>query len=122
MRAHGVPNFPDLRSTAMQIEGNGPTMSVNGVALDAPAYRAARTQCERYLPSMPATQVETAQSRQRGLEFARCMRSHGAPNFPDPKLLPGVGGNQEAYLPGVNPQSPAIQTAAKACGGGPKGP
>ena len=50
------------------------------------------------------------------------MRSHRVPNFPDPKVTTGPDSNQEAYLPGVNIQSPAVQSAANACGGGPKGP
>jgi hypothetical protein len=50
------------------------------------------------------------------------MRSHGVPNFPDTQVMPGVGGNHVAYLPGVNINAPAVQSAAKACGGGPKGP
>ena len=50
------------------------------------------------------------------------MRSHGVPNFPDPKVISSSGGNQLVYLPGVNQQSPAFEGAAKACGGGPKGP
>jgi len=50
------------------------------------------------------------------------MRSHGVPNWPDPKIITGAGGKQQAYLPGVNLQAPAVQAAAKACGGGPKGP
>jgi hypothetical protein len=54
-----------------------------------------------------------------GIKFADCMRSHGVPNFPDPS--PGGG----IQIPnGVNPQSPAFQSAQKACfgsapGGGP---
>ncbi|MGO9907797.1 MAG: hypothetical protein ACLPY3_19075 [Solirubrobacteraceae bacterium] len=56
------------------------------------------------------------------MNFAKCMRSHGVPNFPAPKVISSSGGSQQVYLPGVNPQSPAVQAAAKACGGGPKGP
>ncbi len=78
--------------------------------------------CERYMPRAQASQSQSAQQTQRGLQFARCMRSHGVPNFPDPKVITGTASNQEAYLPGIDPQSPAFQSAAKACGGGPKGP
>jgi hypothetical protein len=122
MRANGVPTFPDLSSSGMLIQGNAHTMSVNGVSVSAPAFLAARTDCQKYLPSAYASAAQTAQQRQRGLNFAKCMRSHGVPNFPDPKVISSSGGNQQVYLPGVNPQSPAFQAAAKACGGGPKGP
>jgi hypothetical protein len=122
MRASGVPNFPDLSGNGMRIEGTGHTISVNGVSVNAPAYQAARAKCQQYMPHSEASPAQTAQQRQRGLQFAKCMRSHGVPNFPDAKVVSSSGGNQLAYLPGINPQSPAFQAGAKACGGGPKGP
>jgi hypothetical protein len=56
-----------------------------------------------------------------GLAFASCMRSHGVPNFPDPS---GGGGIQIQSGSGINPQSPAFQSAQSQCaklmpGGGP---
>jgi hypothetical protein len=57
------------------------------------------------------------------LKFADCMRSHGVPNFPDP----GSGGGIEISPgSGVDPASPAFQSAQRGCkkllpGGGPKG-
>lgn len=58
-----------------------------------------------------------------GIRFANCMRAHGVPNFPDPG---GGGGIQVPAGSGINPQSPAFQSAQKACsrllpGGGPGG-
>lgn len=125
MRANGVPNFPDLGSNGMLIQGTGQTLAVNGVSVNAPAFQSARAQCQKYLPSQQATPAQAAQQRQRGLRFAKCMRSHGVPNFPDPQVLSGHGGNQVARLTGISAaefNSPAFQAAAKACGGGPKGP
>lgn len=57
-----------------------------------------------------------------GVKFADCMRSHGVPNFPDPGA--GGGGIQIPVGSGINPQSPAFQSAQTACfklmpGGGP---
>jgi hypothetical protein len=47
-----------------------------------------------------------------GLRFAQCMRAHGVSNFPDPS--PGgdleIGSNS-----GVNPRSPAFQSAQRSC-------
>jgi len=122
MRANGVPTFPDLSSSGIRIEGTGQTISVNGVSVNAPAFLTARQKCERYMPHQQASPAQSAQQTQAGLRFARCMRSHGVPNFPDPKAITRTGGSQEVYLPGINPQSPAFQSGAKACGGGPKGP
>jgi hypothetical protein len=55
------------------------------------------------------------------IKFASCMRAHGVPNFPDPS---GGGGIHIQAGSGINPQSPAFQTAQTACakllpGGGP---
>jgi hypothetical protein len=123
MRANGVPNFPDLRNNGIRIEGSGQTISVNGISVSAPAFTAARQRCEKYMPNTSGTPTPAqATQHERGLKFARCMRSHGVPNFPDPKVVSSHGGNQTVYLPGINPYAPAFQTAAKACGGGPKGP
>ncbi len=49
----------------------------------------------------------------QGLEFARCMRSHGVPNFSDPHTVSGGGVVNQI---GANPQSPAFEAAQKACG------
>ena len=46
------------------------------------------------------------------LQFARCMRSHGVPSFPDPSSR---GGIDIAPGSGINPQSPAFQSAKAAC-------
>ncbi len=57
-----------------------------------------------------------------GVKFAACMRSHGVPKFPDPS---GSGGGiQIPDGSGINPRSPAFQSAQSACqkllqGGGP---
>jgi hypothetical protein len=124
MRANGVPNFPDLSGNGMRITSSGQTISVNGVSLNAPAYQAARAKCQSDLPrSAPASAAQQARQTASALNFARCMRSHGVPTFPDPKVISSHGSNQQVYLPGINPQSPAFQAAAKACGGfHPKGP
>jgi hypothetical protein len=122
MRANGVPNFPDLRHKGMLIEAAGQTLTVDGVSVNAPAFVAAKASCERYLPHEQASSTQAAQQRRRDLRFAKCMRSHGVPNFPDPRAAGSSGSNQVARLPAGIAQSPAFQTAAKACGGGPKGP
>jgi hypothetical protein len=58
------------------------------------------------------TATTSAPSADTALEFAHCMRAHGVPNFPDP----GAGGGlQITPQSGINPQSPAFQSAQKAC-------
>ncbi len=55
------------------------------------------------------------------IRFADCMRANGVPTFPDPQ---GGGGIQIPTGSGIDPQSPAFQSAQKVCfkllpGGGP---
>lgn len=48
------------------------------------------------------------------LAYSRCMRSHGAPNFPDPKAVGGgiqISGSQS----GMNAQSPRFESAQRLC-------
>jgi len=75
------------------------------------------------MPAQQATPTEAAHERRGALEFATCMRGHGVPNFPDPKVVSSHYGNQMVDLRGINLESPAFEAAAKACGGfEPKGP
>jgi hypothetical protein len=124
MRSNGISNFPDLGSSGIRIEASGQTLSVNGVSVNAPAFAAARTKCEKYLPHVQVSQAQITQGTRKGLQFARCMRSHGVPNFPDPKVTRGTNGNRVVDLrgAGLNFDAPAFKAAASACGGGPKGP
>jgi hypothetical protein len=56
----------------------------------------------------------TEAQRVAAIKYAACMRAHGLGDFPDPTF---EGGGEELNLaPGLNPQSPAVQQAAKACG------
>jgi len=54
---------------------------------------------------------EASQSQQ--LQLARCMRSHGVPNFPDPS--PGGGQLNAISASGINTQSPTYQAAERSC-------
>jgi hypothetical protein len=62
-----------------------------------------------------------AKSAGAGIKFSDCMRAHGLANFPDPSAGGGIQINSSS---GIDPQSPAFQSAQKACsnllpGGGP---
>ena len=51
------------------------------------------------------------------LEYARCMRAHGVPNFPDPSPAGGL-----AIPNGINTAAPAFVSAQRACGKLAEGP
>jgi hypothetical protein len=73
--------------------------------------------------SPSGTDTQSAQgSQQNGVaaaySYARCMRSHGVPNFPDPKVSSSPGHTSVAIA--VNPSetaSPKFGSAQKACNG-----
>lgn len=58
-----------------------------------------------------STSASAASVVESGVAFARCIRSHGAPNFPDPK----VSGQQIRMGSAATLQSPAFQSAAHSC-------
>jgi hypothetical protein len=126
VRSHGVPNFPDPSGNGhggIQIQqrdrsGSGPSTEVNGVPINAPAFKSAMQACSKYEPNGGApSAAQTAKLKAKALAMSRCMRSHGVPNFPDPQFQSGGGGfGIRLTGGGVNPQSPAFQAAQKACG------
>ena len=64
--------------------------------------------------SSPAASVAGGATRaQAALAYARCMRSHGVPNYPDPNPNGGLGAAL-AQL-GINPNSPQFQATLRTC-------
>ncbi|MGB9111766.1 MAG: hypothetical protein WCF24_03455 [Acidimicrobiales bacterium] len=49
------------------------------------------------------------------LAYSGCMRSHGVPNFPDPKQVGGGGIQISGAQSGMDPNSPAFKSAQQAC-------
>jgi hypothetical protein len=119
MRAHGITNFPDPNA-------DGAIQLAPGSGLDpqSPAFQAAQAACSKYAPDKGRPPVTSAAERTKAVAFAKCMRSHGEPGFPDPLLSPPRGvtrvlafhGMSFAVGPGLDPRSPAFQQAAKDCG------
>jgi hypothetical protein len=58
-----------------------------------------------------STSASAASAVESGLAFTRCIRSHGVPNFPDPK----VSGQMVRLGSASTLQSPAFQSAARSC-------
>ena len=105
MRAHGVPNFPD--------PGAQGGLNAKGIDPNNPVVHAAAQVCQHLLPN--GGQISQAQ-RQQGmavlLKYAKCMRSHGVPNFPDPSS--GSGGTGTKAV-GIDTSSPQFQAATRSC-------
>ncbi len=62
-------------------------------------------------PMGGASTASAASAVESGVAFSRCIRSHGVPNFPDPKVS---GHTVRMGSPSIV-QSPAFQSAAHSC-------
>jgi hypothetical protein len=133
MRTHGVPDFPDPQSgggfgiQATAGSGGG-SISVDGHQISAsqPAFRHAMDECQKYQPQgPPISGSQLAQIKQGALKMAECMRHHGDPNFPDPKVSAGPGGHGIQVQMGLGDvggskagpvkASPAVQKGMSSC-------
>jgi hypothetical protein len=120
MRANGVPNFPDPSA------GGGIQITPgSGLNPQSPAFQAAQKVCGKLLPGGgPGVRRPTKAAFAAGLAFARCMRTHGLPRFPDPLAsapsssgpIISLRGMMFKPGPGLAPQSPAFAQAASHCG------
>ncbi len=127
MRSSGVPNFPDP-------SGGGGFLFRKSAGVDPSSlsYAAAQAKCKKYLPTGPGSgPPPSAQTLAHYLKVAQCMRSHGVPDFPDPRIsLPsnpraalGPGGGIISDIEGVilvfpgtiNQQSSQFTHAAATC-------
>ncbi len=121
MRTHGVPNMPDPNSEGnFLFKGGGPNGgTLNGVSRIDPRsarYVSANKACQHLLPNGgQLTPAELQQALAQALKYSQCMRTHGLPGFPDPKVS---GGELSLSLGGTGvpgPNSPQMQAAMKAC-------
>jgi hypothetical protein len=132
MRAHGVSNFPDPRTSGGGVDiAIGPSSRVNP---QAPAFQAAQKSCQHLLPNggQPSAQA-SAQAKAHLVRTSECMRAHGVTDFPDPQTgsppsnpagysaVMGVPGAFLAIPNSINTRSPAFEQAAAACNFGPRG-
>jgi len=115
MRAHGVPTYPGPNGSGQLPKftpGNEAQLGVSDTR-----FTAAQTACQQLWPYQGLTQAQTRQELTDAVKFARCMRSHGVPNWPDPTTTADPGRVEFVINPsqvGFNPQSPSPQILAKA--------
>jgi hypothetical protein len=108
MRSHGVPSFPD--------PGADGTIQVPSTIDDgSPIVRGAYRACHSLAPSEGSiTGAGGTMSQDQLLAFARCMRSHGVPKFPDPQVVNGHI-NMHVTAGQIDPNSPTVTAAEAAC-------
>jgi hypothetical protein len=105
MRKHGVPNFPDPKAV-----GHGYGLTIGNEMANSPQFKNAEQVCKKLLPNGGAPPAqEQAKQLQEALKYAACIRAHGMPDYPDPKVH---GGGIEM---GEAPDSPQFKIAQKAC-------
>ena len=107
VRSHGVANYPDPTSS-----GKLPTATPQ--QLSSSKVQAAENACQHLLPNGDGgpTQGQVQQYRNSLLPYARCMRSHGVSNFPDPDSRGHLDVGAGTDVP-VN--TPQFQRAFAAC-------
>ena len=117
MRSHGVSGFPDPTA--------GGDIAISPSQAQSPVFQSAQRACQVLLPNKGTPPQMTAGEHAAALRFAECMRTHGAPDFPDP-VEPNssstsgpilvLKGMQFSPGPGFKPGSPAFRQAAADCG------
>jgi hypothetical protein len=116
MRENGVPDFPDPDSNGRfrLVGGKDASGRTFGLDTNSAQFKRAQRACRRLQPSGKPDPQEQASERQQALSYARCMRSHGVPTFPDPKFQAN-GGTVLPIGKDVNPNSPQVKAASRAC-------
>ncbi len=113
MRSHGALGFPDPSSLG--------TFDIQQIDVNSPLITAAFKPCQKLFPpgavSMPVAQQRKMEDQ--ALQYAVCLRSHGYPNFPDPRFQAGPGGVSVEFQVGppmgIDPKTPQFQAAAQIC-------
>jgi hypothetical protein len=115
MRQHGILKFPDPNS-----QGKIPKVGLQQLGVSGSQFQAAQSTCNRLLPSSGASSQAVDQLMMNSLwKFARCVRAHGVPNWPDPlaESDPGEAGTPgfPRTLTGIDTNSPHVKNAMSAC-------
>jgi len=113
VRSHGVPDFPDPDSS-----GGFDKTTVSHLAAGNARFQTATHTCAHLLPSGSGSTDAAAVLRQEWngmLRFARCMRSHGEPNWPDPTPYPPRPSDPTFNLPASIQPIPQIISKMDEC-------
>jgi hypothetical protein len=114
IRSHGVPDFPDPQGeNAAGSSSGSANNSPSGFDPGSPQFHSAQQACKKLAPnggvSTGSRGALSSEDQAKLLRFARCMRSHGIMNFPDPTSM--------GLTPpdGIDRQSSQFQSAQQAC-------
>jgi hypothetical protein len=108
MRAHRVPAYPDPTTPGLL-----PKKTLQQLGVSNSAFQSAQRACIHLATNGgQPSQSQVQQYRDTMLTYARCIRTHGVPNMPDPDsrghLDIGAGTD-------VNVDSPKFEAAYQAC-------
>ena len=111
MRENGVAKFPDPKDGHLILRAGPGT----GIDPESAQFQAADKACHHLAPAGSSDEKGPSKKRQQeALATARCMRTHGVPDWPDPEF---EGGGIKMSLPkGLRPDSPQVRKAQAACG------
>jgi hypothetical protein len=84
IRSHGMPGWPDPVINPLT---SSPDWPPNAPRVPASILQACQSIANRLPPDVQDSQPPTPASMQALLRYARCMRSHGIPGWPDPNAL-----------------------------------
>jgi len=121
MRTHGVPEFPEPTEGKLLLHSSDHNGHVTGLNPESSQFQAAQKVCGKLAPNggKPPSAAEQTKMQEKALQFSKCMRSHGVPNFPDPEFRHSGGGGLGIRIgrkgSGIEPNSPQFQAAQKAC-------
>jgi hypothetical protein len=113
VRSHGVPDFPDPASS-----GRFDKTTLSQLAARNSQYQTATRTCAHLLPSGAGSTNSEAVVRQEWngmLNFARCMRAHGVPSWPDPTPYPPYPTEPTYVLPASIQPIPQIISKMDEC-------
>jgi hypothetical protein len=109
MRIHGAPNFPDPVLTPSGRYGYRTT----GIDPHSTAFQGALEACKALPSPWQSTGQQLSPAQQEAwLSWAKCIRAHGAPNFPDPTF---TGGEAVQISSAGASISQLLQSAMDAC-------
>jgi hypothetical protein len=109
IRTHGVTNFPDP-----QIGGDGvPRIPDSAPRVPVSAQQACRGVFAQLPPQYTATTPVSTTDFQKLLRLARCIRTHGIPDWPDPNALGEFPINARIQRGGKPLFVPAVRACAR---------